>query len=148
MENCTDKSCNEKDKICIPDVKLPRIVVVGGGFAGINLAKELHGAPYQVVMLDENNYHQFSPLLYQIATSGIEPDSIVFPFRKLFRNSDKMVFRMTKAVKVDPKKMSCIQPMGPSNTIIWYWQREVQPITLEMKGFKNTDRDSNRFLMR
>ena len=58
-----------------------RIVIVGGGFGGLRLATELRNSGMQVVLVDRNNYHQFPPLIYQIASAGIEPGQISFPFR-------------------------------------------------------------------
>lgn len=86
--------------IYIPDSKYPRIVIVGAGFAGIYLAKALKKAPFQVVLLDKNNFHQFQPLFYQVATSGLEPDSIVFPVRKIFRGFRNFVFRMASVDRI------------------------------------------------
>lgn len=80
------------DKI-IPGTNLPRVVIIGGGFAGVHLAKSLNGKAFQVVLLDKNNYHTFQPLLYQVATGGLEPDSIAFPMRKLFDEQENIVFR-------------------------------------------------------
>ena len=69
----------------IPDSDLKRIVIIGGGFAGISLAKKLRNKNYQVVMMDKHNYHTFQPLLYQVATGGLEPDSIAYPIRKVIK---------------------------------------------------------------
>lgn len=80
----------------IPDTKQPRIVIVGGGFGGVNLAKQLKHVPVQVVLLDRNNYHLFQPLLYQVSTAGLEPDSIAFPLRGIFRKQQNLVFRMAE----------------------------------------------------
>ena len=71
--------------INLPEITQPRIVIVGAGFAGLNLARRLSNNDYQIVIIDRNNFHQFQPLLYQVAMSGIEPSSIAFPLRKLFR---------------------------------------------------------------
>jgi NADH dehydrogenase len=87
--------------ICVPETELPRIVVVGGGFAGLNFIKGLKNLPVQVVLIDKNNFHQFLPLLYQVATSGIEPDNIVFPYRKLFEKYRNVVFRMAEVTHMD-----------------------------------------------
>ena len=74
------------NKIDIPDRgKKKRIVIVGGGFGGLKLARKLKNDQFQVVLLDKNNYHLFQPLLYQVATAGIEPSAISFPFRKIFK---------------------------------------------------------------
>src|SRR5690554_8202615 len=77
-----ESTCKITDEICLPDTKLPSVVIVGGGFAGLALVEKLKHKEVQVVLLDKNNFHQFQPLLYQVATSALEPDSIVFPFRK------------------------------------------------------------------
>lgn len=84
----------------IPDTDRPRVVIVGGGFAGISMAKALKHAPVQVVLLDRNNYHLFQPLLYQVATAGLEPDSIAFPLRGIFKAQKNLLFRMAEVKAV------------------------------------------------
>ncbi|RAJ87533.1 NADH dehydrogenase [Chitinophaga dinghuensis] len=84
----------------IPETNDPRVVIVGGGFGGINLAKHLKNLPVQVVLLDRNNYHLFQPLLYQVSTAGLEPDSIAFPLRGIFRKQKNLVFRMAEVTGV------------------------------------------------
>lgn len=69
----------------IPDTSKKRLVIIGGGFAGLTLANKLDSKLFQVVLIDKNNYHQFQPLLYQVATCGLQVSSIIFPFRKIFR---------------------------------------------------------------
>ena len=66
----------------IPKTSFPRVVVIGGGFAGLAVVKGLQKQDLQIVLLDKHNYHTFQPLLYQVATGGLEPDSIAFPLRK------------------------------------------------------------------
>lgn len=88
----------------IPKTKLPRIVIVGGGFAGINLAKKLRGEEVQLVMIDKHNYHTFQPLLYQVSTGGLEPDSIAYPIRKILKRLDDFHFRWTEVTRVEPEK--------------------------------------------
>ena len=85
----------------IPELDLKRVVIIGGGFAGLNLAKKLDKKAYQVVLLDKNNYHTFQPLLYQVATSGLEPDSIGYPIRKTFKASKNFHFRWVEVTKID-----------------------------------------------
>ncbi len=78
-----------------------RIVIVGGGFAGIELAKSLAPADGQVVLIDKQNYHTFQPLLYQVSTAGLEADSIVYPFRKIFEDQENFYFRLAEVQSVD-----------------------------------------------
>ncbi|MEL6194539.1 MAG: FAD-dependent oxidoreductase, partial [Bacteroidota bacterium] len=93
-------------KVNIPESDLPRVVIVGGGFGGIKLALSLRKAPYQVVLIDKHNYHTFQPLLYQVATGGLEPDSIAFPLRKAFTSQANLFFRVAQVNKIDPKTKS------------------------------------------
>ena len=85
----------------IPRTDLPRVVIIGGGFAGMSLARKLLHEDVQMVLLDRNNYHTFQPLLYQVSTSGLEPDSIAYPLRKITRNSEKCFFRNAEVKSVD-----------------------------------------------
>lgn len=89
---------------CLPKNDYPKIVVIGAGFAGINLIKKLDGKPVQIILIDQNNFHQFQPLLYQVAISGLEPDSVVSPVRKLFKSCANMVYRMAKVEHIDSEK--------------------------------------------
>ena len=81
-----------------------RVVIVGGGLGGLRLAEDLYGADMQVVLSDKNNFHQFPPLIYQIASAGIDPSSISFPFRQIFRKRKDFFFRMAEARMVDTEK--------------------------------------------
>lgn len=78
----------------------PKIVIIGGGFGGIELAKKLKNKEVRVLMLDRHNYHTFQPLLYQVATGGLEADSIAFPLRKIFKNQANFTFRNTEVLEV------------------------------------------------
>lgn len=84
--------------------KRKRIVVVGGGFAGLNFVKHIDKRRYEVVLVDRNNYHSFPPLFYQIASSGLEPGSICFPFRHEFRRgkSRGVAFHLGEIEWIDP----------------------------------------------
>jgi len=84
----------------IPESNLPRIVIVGGGFGGIQLAKKLRNKEFQVVLIDRHNYHTFQPLLYQVATAGLEPDSIAYPLRKIFEGQKNFYFRVANVHRV------------------------------------------------
>ncbi len=88
----------------IPQSNLPRVVVIGGGFGGVSLAKKLLKQQVQTVLLDKHNYHTFQPLLYQVSTSGLEPDSIAYPLRKIIRESHDSFFRMAEVSHIDPNK--------------------------------------------
>ncbi len=85
----------------IPEVKIPRVVIVGCGFGGLQLASRLCNANVQVVMLDKNNYHTFQPLLYQVATAGLEADSIAYPIRKIFKHQKNFHFRWCEVIGVN-----------------------------------------------
>lgn len=86
----------------------PRVIVIGGGFGGVEVVKSLRGEKLQVVLFDKYNHHTFQPLLYQVATSGLETNSIVFPFRKLFSRQSDFYFRLADVKKVIPEE-NCIE---------------------------------------
>lgn len=83
---------------------MKRVVIVGGGFGGLTLANKLRNSGMQVVLIDKNNYHQFQPLIYQVASAGMEPSSISFPFRKLFQGRKNFYFRMAEMRAIFPEK--------------------------------------------
>jgi len=87
-----------------PSVDFPKVVIIGGGFGGIAAAKKLKDKEVDVLMLDRHNYHTFQPLLYQVATGGLEPDSIAFPLRKIFKGQKNFRFRNTEVKQVDPRR--------------------------------------------
>jgi NADH:ubiquinone reductase (H+-translocating) len=94
----------DEEEVNVPSTEKPRVVIVGGGFGGIELAKKLKSDKLQVVMLDKHNYHTFQPLLYQVATAGLEPDSIAGPLRKIVANDRNFYFRMALVERVDAKR--------------------------------------------
>ncbi|WP_205504361.1 NAD(P)/FAD-dependent oxidoreductase [Rufibacter psychrotolerans] len=79
----------------------PKVVIIGGGFAGLELVKSLSQADLQVILIDKQNYHTFQPLMYQVATAGVEADAIVHPFRKVFERQKNFYFRMAEVQRVD-----------------------------------------------
>jgi NADH dehydrogenase len=85
----------------LPELGLPKVVIVGAGFAGLKLARSLRNSSFQVILLDKNNYHQFQPLFYQVATAGLEPSAISFPLRKIFHGVKNVSFRMGEVQSVD-----------------------------------------------
>ncbi len=94
-------------EIDLPNTKRKRVVIIGAGFGGIQLAKELKNSPYQVVLIDKNNFHCFQPLMYQVATSRLDAESIIYPIRKIFRKQKHFSFRMAsiKEVIADENKV-------------------------------------------
>jgi len=77
------------------------VVVVGAGFGGLRVARALRRAPVQVVLVDRNNYHLFQPLLYQVATAGLEPEEIAKPARSILRGQKNFDFRLVEVTRVD-----------------------------------------------
>ena len=103
-------------KINIPESDKKRVVIVGGGFAGLKLALKLARRPeYQIVLLDKNNYHQFQPLFYQVAMAGLEPSSISFPLRKAFSRKDDVYIRVTEVLSVDTANKQLGTSLGICN---------------------------------
>ena len=88
----------------IPQTSFPRVVIIGGGFAGLAAARGLEEQELQVVLIDKHNYHTFQPLLYQVATGGLEPDSIAFPLRKRFNDVENFFFRLTEVLNINADK--------------------------------------------
>lgn len=89
-----------------------QIVIIGGGFAGLQIAKRLNNSPYKVILIDKQNHHQFQPLFYQVATAGLEPSSISFPFRKIFQNSKNIEIRMAKVIHILTEKNTIVTSTG------------------------------------
>jgi len=96
----------------IPRSSFPRIVIIGSGFAGISLAKKLRNKNVQVVLLDKHNYHNFQPLMYQVATGGLEPDSIAYPIRKVVQKFKDVYFRLADVREIDAKNNKVIADIG------------------------------------
>lgn len=97
----------------IPRSNFPRVVIIGGGFAGISLAKKLANRDVQVVLLDRHNYHTFQPLLYQVSTGGLEPDSIAYPIRKILKDFPNFFFRLAMVQRVDTSTKTLDTDIGP-----------------------------------
>lgn len=96
----------------IPKSNLPRVIIIGGGFAGIALAKKLKNKPVQVVLLDKHNYHTFQPLLYQVATGGLEAGSIAYPIRKVIHEHKDFYFRLCHVNEIDTINNKIIADIG------------------------------------
>ena len=96
----------------IPQSSFPRIIIIGGGFGGIALAKKLSKKEVQVVLLDRHNYHTFQPLLYQVSTGGLEPDSIAYPIRKVLQGYPNFYFRLAEVMQIDAKERRVMTNIG------------------------------------
>lgn len=90
----------------------PRVVIIGGGFGGIELVKSLKKADLQVVLIDKHNHHTFQPLLYQVATAGLEADSIIHPFRKCFEDHHNFYFRLAEVTYINTEKKTVETTIG------------------------------------
>ncbi|MBC8753827.1 NAD(P)/FAD-dependent oxidoreductase [Kordia sp. YSTF-M3] len=99
----------------IPRTSLPRVVIIGGGFAGISLAKQLGKQEIQAVLIDKHNYHTFQPLLYQVSTGGLEPDSIAYPIRKIVKDYPNFSFRLTNVDAIDTENKCVHTDIGDLN---------------------------------
>ena len=121
-----------------------KIVIVGGGFGGIELAKRLRKENVEVVILDKHNYHTFQPLLYQVATGGLEADSIAFPIRKIFKGQKNLTFRVTEVKQVIPAENKLITTIGEiaydhliiatGSTSNFFGQAEIEDNAMPMKS--------------
>ena len=128
----------------IPQSSFPRVVIIGGGFAGLAAAKGLEKQELQVVLIDKHNYHTFQPLLYQVATGGLEPDSIAFPLRKRFNDVENFYFRLANVLKINPEKNQLETSIGnleydeliiaTGSTTNFFGNTNIQKYTMEMKS--------------
>lgn len=128
----------------IPDSNKKRVIIVGGGFAGLELAKRLKKSNFQVVLVDRNNYHQFLPLIYQVASAGIEPSSISFPFRKIFHKYKNLAFRMAEVRSIFPEQNIVQTSIGKARydyivfaagtTSNYFGNKHIEDVAIPMKN--------------
>ena len=121
-----------------------KIVIIGGGFGGIELAKKLKSQHVDIVILDKHNYHTFQPLLYQVATGGLEADSIAFPIRKIFKGQKNLKFRVTEVKTVVPEENKLATTIGDieydylviatGSTSNYFGQTEISQNAMPMKS--------------
>jgi len=102
-------------KANITESEYKRVVIIGGGFGGLKLARDLVDKKIQVVLVDKNNYHMFQPLFYQVATAGLEPSAISFPFRKAFQESKNIHIRLAEVTSVNTKENFLNTSIGKIN---------------------------------
>lgn len=103
---------NSHDNLMLHNNGKKRIVIIGAGFAGLKLARSLKNKNFQVVLIDKNNYHQFQPLFYQVASAGIEPSSIAFPLRKVFQGREDILIRITEVKEILPSENKLVTGSG------------------------------------
>lgn len=96
----------------IPKTDKKRVIIVGGGFGGLKLANKLKKSDFQIILVDKNNYHQFLPLIYQVASAGINQSAISFPFRKIIQGRKDIYFRMAEVKAIFPKKNMILTSIG------------------------------------
>jgi NADH dehydrogenase len=89
-----------------------RILILGAGFAGLQLARQLSNTSYEITLIDRYNYHQFQPLFYQVATARLEPSSISFPLRKIFQNKENVHIRLAEVKAIDAEQNKVITNEG------------------------------------
>ncbi len=129
----------------VPKSNKKRVVVIGGGFAGIEIVRQLSDK-FQIVLIDKNNFHTFQPLLYQVATAGIEADSIVFPLRKIFKGFEDFYFRMAEVTNLHPEENKITTTIGElhydylvlatGTDTSFFGNEKLRALTLQMKSVR------------
>jgi NADH dehydrogenase len=124
-----------------------RLVIIGAGFGGLEAAKRLRGSELEVLVMDRNNYHLFQPLLYQVATAGLEPESIAYPVRSIFRRSSNVHFRLAEITSIDRCRKRVHGDFGSAaydkllvasgSSTNFFGNRSLEGKTLEIKSLNN-----------
>lgn len=124
----------------------PRVIIIGGGFGGVEVARKLKDKEVEVVMIDRNNFHTFQPLMYQVATGTLSEDSISFPLRKMFKSQSNFRFRMAEVLRIDNEKKEVYTTVGTYDydylviasgaTSNFFGNQEVEKYSLPMKSIK------------
>ena len=133
-----------------------RVVVVGGGLGGLKLVSSLHDTDFQVVLVDKNNYNQFPPLIYQVASAGLEPSNISFPFRRLFQGWKNFFFRMAEVQHIDTEEKAIKTSIGTIHyddlvlaagaTTNFFGNKNIEASALPMKSVSESMRLRNAIL--
>lgn len=140
----------------LADSGKPRVIIIGGGFAGLELAKALRDFPGETVLFDRYNHHTFQPLLYQVASSGLESSSIIFPFRKRFATQNDFYFRLGEVISVHPND-NCIETsigsvkydylvIANGATTNYYGMTDVEENSLPMKSIIDAIKLRNKII--
>ncbi|MCO5948708.1 NAD(P)/FAD-dependent oxidoreductase [Mucilaginibacter flavidus] len=124
--------------------KFPKVVIVGGGFGGLQVAGNLEDKPVEVLMLDKHNYHTFQPLLYQVATGSLEAESIAFSLRKNFSGQKNFRFSIAEVSKVNPEKNTIETSIGEidydylviatGSTTNFFGNKDIEKFAMPMKS--------------
>lgn len=122
----------------------PRLVIIGGGFAGLRLVRELEGRPFKVTLLDRHNHHCFQPLLYQVATASLSADSIAHPFRRTIAPMPNVGFRMCEVRAIEPARDVVVTDHGDvpydilviatGSTTNFFGNRQVEEQAMQLKS--------------
>lgn len=134
----------------------PRVIIIGGGFAGLELAKALANFPGETVLFDRYNHHTFQPLLYQVASSGLESSSIIFPFRKRFARQNNFYFRLGEVISIHPTE-NCIETsigsvkydylvLANGATTNYYGMKDVEDHSLPLKSIVDAIKLRNKII--
>jgi len=124
--------------------KFPKVVIIGGGFGGMQVASKLEDKPVEVLMLDKHNYHTFQPLLYQVATGSLEADSIAFSARKNFAGQKNFRFRNAEVLKINPESNTVDTTIGEiaydylviatGSTTNFFGNKDIERFAMPMKS--------------
>ena len=133
-----------------------RVVIVGGGLGGLKLVSSLRDTDFQVVLVDKNNYNQFPPLIYQVASAGLEPSNISFPFRRLFQGWKNFFFRMAEVQHIDTEEKAIKTSIGTIHyddlvlaagaTTNFFGNKNIEASALPMKSVSESMRLRNTIL--
>jgi len=129
--------------MALENSKRERIVIIGAGFAGLRIARDLNDTNYEVFLIDRHNYHQFQPLMYQVATARLEPSSISFPLRKIFQHTKNVTIRIAEVQRVDTDKKLLYTSVGEIS-----YDRLIIALGCTTNYFGNTRIESNAFPMK
>ncbi|HLX66657.1 MAG TPA: NAD(P)/FAD-dependent oxidoreductase, partial [Puia sp.] len=133
-----------------------RIVIIGAGFAGLRIARSLNNTRYEVYLIDRHNYHEFQPLMYQVATARLEPSSISFPLRKIFQHTRNVHIHIAEVERIDPAEKVVFTSIGDVSydrlvvslgcTTNFFGNQRIQSHSFPMKSVPNAMALRNRIL--
>ena len=144
MDQRTNLKMPNKVRDSYDQLPFPTVIVVGGGFAGLELVKRLAGKPFKVLLIDRNNHHCFQPLLYQVATASLGADSIAHPFRRTVGPMPNVAFRMANVIEVRSGTNTLVTDHGEFNydqliiatgsSTNFYGNKEIEGEAMQLKS--------------